>query len=253
MSGKLKVLDLFSGIGGFSLGLERTGGFETVAFCEIEEFPQKVLKKNWPSVPIFEDVRKMDGNEYGTVDVVAGGFPCTQTSVAAAIHGKREGLQGKESGLWFEYLRVVRTVRPLWVIVENPGGVRAYESEISGGLEGIGYRVSRLEIKASDCGLPHIRRRYFYVANRNGQRLEITRQPEPPSTCWATRLAATGGNWLKRTPGIVGEFVGLPNRVDRVKSLGNTVVPAKVEIIGKAIMRHEAENRIIEVITGMNA
>lgn len=231
----MKVLDLFSGIGGFSLGLERAG-METVAFCERDEFCRQVLNKHWPAVPVCEDVRELKGNEYGSVDVIAGGFPCTQTSVAAAVHGKREGLQGKDSGLWFEYLRIVRTVRPLWVIVENPGGVRAYESEIQGGLEGLGYRVSRLEVKASDCGLPHIRRRYFYVANRDGKGLEVARQPEPPTTSWATRLAATGGAWLKRTPGVIGEFAGLPHRVDRVRALGNTVVPDKAEMIGRAIM-----------------
>ena len=73
---KLRVLDLFSGIGGFSLGLERTGGFETVAFCEIEEFPRKVLAKHWPGAPIFEDVCKLKGEDVGAIDVICGGFPC---------------------------------------------------------------------------------------------------------------------------------------------------------------------------------
>ena len=72
---KFKVLDLFSGIGGFSSGLERTGGFETVAFCEIEEFPRKVLAKHWPGVPIHEDITKLTGGEFGAVDVITGGFP----------------------------------------------------------------------------------------------------------------------------------------------------------------------------------
>jgi DNA (cytosine-5)-methyltransferase 1 len=230
----MKVLDLFSGIGGFSLGLERAG-FETAAFCEREPFCQAVLKKHWPDVPIIDDVRNIKGDEFDHIDIIAGGFPCTQTSVGAAIHGKRAGLDGKDSGLWYEYLRIVRTIRPLWVIVENPGGVKKWEGEIQGGLEGAGYRVSRLEIKANDCGLPHIRRRYFYVANRDGKGLEIARRPEPPATGWATRLAAAGGSWLRSTPGIVGVFNGLPNRVDRVRALGNTVCPDKAEMIGEAI------------------
>ena len=231
----LKVLDLFSGIGGFSLGLERAGGFETVAFCEKDPFCQKVLAKHWPHVPIHDDIKTLEGNEYGKVDVVCGGFPCTQTSVAAAISGNRTGLEGKDSGLWHEYLRIVRTIRPLWVVIENPGGVKKWEGEIQDSLAGLGYRVSRLEIKASDCGLPHIRRCYFYVANADGKRLEIAREQRPQTVGWATRLAAAGGAWLKRTPGVIGEFTGLPDRVDRVKALGNTVVPAKVERIGRAI------------------
>ena len=96
---KLKVLDLFSGIGGFSLGLERTGGFETVAFCEIEGFCQKVLNKHWPDVPIYEDVRNIDYD--GTVDVICGGFPCQDISIA----GKGAGIEGEKSGLWKDRLR----------------------------------------------------------------------------------------------------------------------------------------------------
>ncbi len=231
----MKVLDLFSGIGGFSLGLERAG-METIAFCEQDEFCQKVLSKHWPGVPICNDILKLKGDEYGHPDVIAGGFPCTQTSIAAAISGNRHGLAGKDSGLWYEYFRIVRTVRPIWVIIENPGGVRKWENEIQNSLARLGYRVSRLEIKASDCGKPHIRKRYFYVANSDGKRLEIAGEPESPATEWITRLAAAGGTWLKRTPGVVGEFTGLPNRVDRVRALGNTVVPAKAEKIGRAIM-----------------
>lgn len=232
----MRVLDLFSGIGGFSLGLERAG-MHTIAFCECAEFPRRVLQKHWPGVPIYSDVADIRGCEFGSVDVIAGGFPCTQTSVAAAISGNRSGLDGKDSGLWYEYIRIVGAVRPLWVIVENPGGVKKWEGEIKGGLEGLGYRVSRLEIKASDCGLPHIRRRYFYVANANGERLEVTWRSNPPSLEWVERLAATGGAWLERTSGVVGEFTGLPDRVDRVRALGNAVVPAKAEIIGRAILR----------------
>ena len=86
----MRVLDLFSGIGGFSLGLERTGGFETVAFCEIEKFPQKVLKKHWPDVPIYEDVRdvtkqRLDADGIGRIDVITGGFPCQDISVAGKL------------------------------------------------------------------------------------------------------------------------------------------------------------------------
>lgn len=234
----MKVLDLFSGIGGFSLGLER-GGMETIAFCEIEDYPRKVLKKHWPEVEIYEDIRNLDGSIFrGRAQVCAGGFPCTQTSIAAAIHGKRTGLEGEDSGLWYEYLRIVREVRPIWVIVENPAGVEKWESEITDGLEGLGFRVSKLEIKASDCGLPHLRKRCFYVANRDGKRLEVARCEGSPQVDWCQRLTTHRGSWLTGSPRIIGGFNGLPDRVDRVKALGNAVVPEKLEIIGRAILEH---------------
>ena len=104
---KLRLLDLFSGIGGFSLGLERTGGFETVAFCEIEEFPRKVLNKHWPEVPCYEDIRELNASRLGTdgiaVDAICGGFPCQDISTA----GKGAGIEGERSGLWGQYARPV--------------------------------------------------------------------------------------------------------------------------------------------------
>lgn len=194
-------------------------------------------------MPIYKDVRELTNEQLKTdgitgIDVITGGFPCTQTSVAAAITGNRYGLKGKDSGLWYEYFRIVLFVRPVWVIIENPGGIKKWEGEIKDSLEGAGYRVSRLEFEAADFGLPHARRRYFYVANANGQRLAVTRPKRSPSIEWVKRLTSAGGNWLKRTPGIVGEFTGLPNRVDRIKALGNTVIPHKVELIGRAMIEH---------------
>ena len=115
----MKVLDLFSGIGGFSLGLERTGGFETVAFCEIEEYPRRVLAKRWPDVPCYEDVRTLTAERLAAdgiaVDVICGGFPCQDISTA----GKGAGLAGERSGLWSEIARLVGELRPSYVIVEN--------------------------------------------------------------------------------------------------------------------------------------
>src|SRR5690606_27634185 len=116
---KLRVLDLFSGIGGFSLGLERTGGFETVAFCEIEEFPRRVLAKHWPEVPCYHDVRELTADTLRrdgiAVDVICGGFPCQDISEA----GKLGGIEAERSGLWSEIVRLVRELRPQFLIVEN--------------------------------------------------------------------------------------------------------------------------------------
>src|SRR5574343_1702489 len=116
---KLRVLDIFAGIGGFSLGLERTGGFETVAFCEIDPFCRRVLAKHWPDVPCYEDVRSLTAERLAAdgiaVDVICGGFPCQDISVA----GKGAGIEGSRSGLWSEYARIIGEVRPRYAWVEN--------------------------------------------------------------------------------------------------------------------------------------
>ena len=132
-SDKLRVLDLFSGIGGFSLGLERTGGFETVAFCEIEPFPRRVLAKHWPEVPCYDDVRTLTGDVLRrdgiAVDVITGGFPCQDLSVA----GKQRGMgEGTRSGLWSEIVRLVGELRPQYIIVENVAALLAGPSERRG-------------------------------------------------------------------------------------------------------------------------
>ena len=114
----MRVLDLFSGIGGFSLGLERAG-FETVAFCEIDPFCRRVLRKHWPKVRLYSDVRGIDAaqlNKDGIApEVICGGFPCQDISVA----GKNAGIRGSRSGLWFHYARIIGEVRPKYVFIEN--------------------------------------------------------------------------------------------------------------------------------------
>src|SRR5688572_6900268 len=126
MTAKLKVLDLFSGIGGFSLGLERTGGFETVAFCEIDPFCRRVLAKHWPEVRQYEDVRELTAQKLAAdgigVDVICGGFPCQDISLA---NNNGTGLAGEKSGLWCEFARLIGEVRPRFVIVENVSTLRS--------------------------------------------------------------------------------------------------------------------------------
>lgn len=129
----LKVLDLFSGIGGFSLGLERTGGFETVAFCEIDPFCRKVLAKHWPGVPIYEDVKGLRHD--GPIDVVCGGFPCQPFSHA----GKRGGVDD-DRYLWPAMLEVIEAHRPAWVIGENVAG-----------LTSMGVADSPFEVESRTC------------------------------------------------------------------------------------------------------
>ena len=163
----LKVLDLFSGIGGFSLGLESTSGFETVAFCEIEPYAQSVLQKHWPDVPIFENIKELDGEQFkGQIDVICGGFPCQDISLA----GSGQGLEGERSGLWFEYRRIIREVGPTYVVIEN---VRALCSRglstILQNLSALGYDAEWHCIPASYVGAPHRRDRAWIVAYLSGK------------------------------------------------------------------------------------
>lgn len=164
MPDKLRVLDLFSGIGGFSLGLERAG-MQTVAFCEIEQFPRRVLRKHWPKVPIYEDVRTLTAARLAAdgigVDVICGGFPCQDISVA----GKGAGIEGERSGLWKEYARLIGELRPQYVIVENVAALLGRGvSRVLGDLAEIGYDAEWHCIPASHVGAPHRRDRLWIVA-----------------------------------------------------------------------------------------
>ena len=116
----LKLIDTFSGIGGFSLAAEQiVGGFETVAFVECEPYCQKILKKHWPTVPIYDDIRTYKPETY-SADVICGGFPCQDISVA----GRGEGItEETRSGLFHELLRVIRLVRPRFVVLENVSAI----------------------------------------------------------------------------------------------------------------------------------
>lgn len=170
MSEPLKVLDLFSGIGGFSLGLERTGGFKTVAFCEIEEFPRCVLAKHWPGVPIHRDVRELKAEHVGAVDVICGGFPCQDISFA----GKGAGIEGARSGLWREYARLIGELRPDYVIVENVAALLGRGlNVVLGDLAALGYDAVWHCIPASAVGAPHRRDRVWIVAYVRGEQHEV--------------------------------------------------------------------------------
>ena len=227
---KLRVLDLFSGIGGFSLGLERTGGFETVAFCEIEEFPRKVLAKHWPDVPCYRDVRELTAERLAAdgiaVDVICGGFPCQDLSTS----GSGLGLDGERSGLWREYFRLVCEIRPQFVIVENsPELLDGWLGQVVGPLAQIGYDAEWECIPASAIGAPHRRDRIWLTAYSSGWG-----QSQPwgcfhavHSTPDAYRQAnhvvdAVQGGAL---PFVCRGHDGVSGRVDELKALGNAVVP----------------------------
>ena len=164
----VKVLDLFAGIGGFTLGLERAG-FETVAFCEIEPYAQKVLRKNWPEIPIYDDVRDITAERLVSdgisVDVITGGFPCQDISVA----GKREGIEGERSGLWTECARLIGELQPRYAIFENVpnllnGERGAWFKRVLWDISQIGYDAEWHCIPASAVGAHHHRDRVWIVA-----------------------------------------------------------------------------------------
>ena len=158
----MRVLDLFSGIGGFSLGLERAG-METIAFCEIEPFCRKVLKKHWPDVPIYDDVRKLTNERLRTdgifPDIITGGFPCQDISNAGNQAGIEEGTR---SGLWSECARLLREVRPNYAIFENvpaliSGDQGRWFQRVLWDISEVGYDAEWHCIPASALGASHRR------------------------------------------------------------------------------------------------
>lgn len=166
---KLKLLDLFSGIGGFSLGLESTGYFETIGFVEKDEFCQKVLKKNFNNIPIEREVRNVKGDRY-KADIITGGFPCQPFSVA----GKRRGTED-DRYLWDETIRVIRECRPRWFIGENVEGIINISKgkvlqQIQKDLEAEGFEVQCVVIPASGIGAWHQRKRVWIIAHSNSNR-----------------------------------------------------------------------------------
>lgn len=246
---KLSVLDLFSGIGGFSLGLERTGGFETVAFCEIEHFPRKILAKHWPDVPIYEDVRTLTAERLAAdgigVDVICGGFPCQDISSA----GEQAGIDGDRSGLWSEIVRLSRELRPRYVLVENvadllSGDCGRWFGRVLGDLAEIGFDAQWDCIPASYVGAGHPRDRVWIVAHpASFGRGEVHFDVEAPEALAPGQPTGTGpkvGWQWEPEPNVVRVVHGLPKRMDRIKSLGNAVVPQIPELIGRAILAAEA-------------
>ncbi len=268
---KLKVLDLFSGIGGFSLGLERTGGFETVAFCEIEEFPRRVLAKHWPDVPCYRDVRELTADRLAAdgiaVDVICGGFPCQDISTA----GKGAGLAGERSGLWSEIARLVGELAPRFVIVENVAALLGRGlGDVLGDLASLGYDAEWHCIPASAVGAPHRRDRIWIIAYPSCEQYQGSGYAiwgEATQELLGANLADTlrvhvegikssfahsqertrsverqagpcghGTGWWRVEPNVGRVANGVPDRAHRLKALGNAVVPQIPELIGNAIL-----------------
>jgi len=227
----MKVLDLFSGIGGFSLGLERAG-FSTVAFCEIDPFCQKVLKKHWPDVPIYTDIKEFRGDEI-RADVICGGFPCQPFSTAS--RGRRTAID-----LWPEMARIIRENKPRIVIAENVAINPINTAKHF--LESLGYRVTTKNISAHDAGADHERVRWWLIAHPYDESeflrtldAKVAMLPELCQGVWGWENFARAIRVSYGVPGGMDR-----TKSDRIRSLGNTVVPQIPEIIGRAIMEAEA-------------
>lgn len=240
----LRMLDLFSGIGGFSLGAEATGGFETISFCEIDPFCRQVLKKHWPNVPIFEDITKLGEGELnglGNIDVICGGFPCQDISCA----GKGAGIHAARSGLWWEMLRIIRLVRPRYVLVENVAALlnRGLD-EVLGSLAESGYDAEWQVLSASMFGAPHKRRRMFIIAYSSNGRIE--RGISPPGNAYPN--VRRGGRekdirWEITEPMLYRSDDGIPKRLhqdNRLRSLGNAIVPQCAQHVAECVLEYDA-------------
>ena len=299
----MRMLDLFSGIGGFALAAETVwrDELDLVAFCEIDPYCHKVLNKNFPQVPIHEDIKILDGTAFKDIVLLTGGFPCQDISVA----GRGEGLSGDRSYLWFEMLRIIRDVRPRYALVENVpmltsrGGTRVLAD-----LAEIGYNAEWTIISARDVGARHLRKRIWIVAypesergkrrktgkqrlnsqrkqrisGRNGtgevpnsdshgeewdkskdrkrrgsvqvhtkvsntdsQRLQGSEKTgdsqeegQESQDQFLTRLSR-GETYWETEPNIRRVANGVPSRVDRLKGLGNAIVPQVATVIMQKI------------------
>jgi len=250
----VNVLDIFSGIGGFSLGLERAG-MRTVAFCEQEPYCRAVLRRHWPNVPIYQDVRELTAARLSAdgirVDAICGGFPCQDISQA----GRGAGIAGRRSGLWSEYRRLIGECGPAWAIIENSPALRSRGlDQVLRELSALGYDAEWHCIPASAIGAPHQRDRIWIMAYPSGR----TGGQEGPYLSWPCNWflapapfkrgawgprgggGAPGGCWGPE-PDVGRVANGVPARVDRLRALGNAAVPQIPEMIGRAILYAEQQ------------
>jgi DNA (cytosine-5)-methyltransferase 1 len=303
MNETLKLLDLFSGIGGFSLGFERTNRIKTIAFCEKDQFCKSVLKKHWSNTKIYNDVRDIKGSEI-QADIISGGFPCQPFSVAGKQRGKDD-----DRYLWDETLRVVAETKPRWFVGENVDGIINIDNgsvlqQIQKDLEAESFEVQCLVIPASGIGAWHQRKRVWIIANSNSS-LRSRRRAEQQSGAnekrkfyteeekqssydlrsetigcdvvssqtdtntngkRSQRFELQSDNLQKRDQTTnsadscfeeqqswwqtQSKLCGVPNgisyeldkdRANRIKSLGNSIVPEIAYLIGKSIITAEYE------------
>lgn len=247
---KLRVLSLFAGIGGFDLGLERTGGFETVALCEFNKEAQATLRARFPGVPIYDDVRELTGDRLRAdgifPDAIVGGFPCQDVSLA----GSGEGLAGARSGLWSEFARLIGEIRPAVVGVENVAALLGRGlGTVLGDLAALGYDAEWHCIPASYAGARQLRDRVWIVAYPQRDCVQ-GRQTVTAAWCAQSRAEQLAGLVQPCAWPTVsgardrGTGHGIPRGIHRNKQLGNAVVPQIPELIGRAILAARETERL---------
>ncbi|MCZ0070314.1 DNA cytosine methyltransferase [Bacillus sonorensis] len=250
----MRGIELFAGIGGISLAA-KWAGIETVAFCECETFCQKVLSKNFPGIPIFDNVCTLNRrilekegvikpNE--TIDILSGGYPCQGESYA----GKQKGEDDKR-WLWPEMFRLTKELHPNWVVGENVAGhVTMGMDKVMSDLESEGYETRAFVFPAFSVGAPHQRYRTFVVANTRSQPESQKNQTfgslRSKGNTWSDttrgiRASLPSSHWEIYQPPVIGVDDGIPHRVDRSIALGNAVVPQQIYPILKTIVDTERQ------------
>ena len=292
----LSHLSLFTGIGGIDIAAE-WAGFETVAQVEKDEYCQKVLTRHWPDVPGFPDVEKlyrMAGDcsvcepckepycdlcndhyadcdcigphqfaekvDVDSIDLISGGFPCKDVSNAKTAQEDPEGLDGEDSGLWSEMYRLIRILRPGFVLVENTSSLSVRGlPRIIGQLSESGYSAVWFPVSASRFEAPHRRRRTFIVAHANGEGLQGNVCEKLARTVGRRQYAnSMRSDWWGSEPGVDRVDDGTPSRVDRIKAIGNAVCPPTnlpgPEIRGRCSGRRTAgAGRAVVITQGQKA
>ncbi|MCT6891920.1 MAG: DNA (cytosine-5-)-methyltransferase [Lactobacillus sp.] len=260
----MKALELFAGIGGIALA-EQMAGIEVVGLSEIEDYPVKVLQKNFPNVPILRDVKKINkeslrevGIDADTINIVSGGFPCQPFSTA----GKRRGRED-DRDLWPEMFRIIQEIRPNWVVGENVANFANMELDRTlSNLESEGYQTRTFVLPATAVGAPHQRLRTFIVANSNGRRwpgLEkskskrcnwkhteslISKKRQKKSWSEAVHILSAGARILSGSSSrLRRNDYGISKGMDRLKCVGNAVMPEQILPIFQAIVAIEGESK----------
>ena len=248
----MKYGSLFTGAGGFDLGFDRAG--MTCAWqVEINPYRRRVLAQHWPDITRFGDIREVGRHNLETVDLICGGYPCQDNSTA----GSRAGLDGARSGLWTEFARVIRDLRPRWVVVENVRGLLSVNAGrdfgiILGDLAECGYDAEWEVLPASAFGAIHRRNRVVLLAYAQGTRLaqrgsvlrsceaafaaaESVASDARPATLADSEYLSEARNWPRESVFLRKDH-GLSHRVDRIEMIGDAVIPQLAEWLGRRIM-----------------
>ena len=271
----MKVVSLFSGIGGFDLGLERAG-MEIVAQVEIDKFCNRILQTRWPNVPRIQDIRDANASNLPRCDLLCGGFPCQDLSVT----GKRAGLSGERSGLFWEFIRLARELRPAWLVLENVPGLLSSNGgrdmgAVIGGLEDAGYSCAWRVLDSQWFGVAQRRRRVFIVGHCDARCAgAVLFEPEGGAGAFANQreegetvagpltLCAPGARMhcdasdndhlvicASPDPAGVRDFAGLPKGLDgpRYRALGNAVTVPVIEWLGRRILMVEQFDSVARI------